>query len=142
MNTAEVAEALGTTPRTLRQFLRSPASTFVAVGSGARYDFTKADLPTLKKKFAEWNGSGKPKAKTTRPKTPKPRVSAEDKRAAKDQEVWAEEVEKNDGKPIVLEDMRDPRVRARVRSEAKAAEERLMLLLLSKGLHVTQLGDR
>jgi hypothetical protein len=44
MDTSEVAEKLGTTPRILRQFLRSPSSTFVAVGSGSRYDFTAKDL--------------------------------------------------------------------------------------------------
>lgn len=136
MNSAEVAEALGTTPKTLRAFLRSPSSTFVAVGSGARYEFTESDLPTLKKKFTEWKGSGKPKATTPKRKTPKPRVSAEDRRAIKDQEVWVEEG------PIKLDDLRDPRVRARVRAQADAAEERLALLLLSKGLHITQLGDR
>lgn len=136
MNSNEVAEIIGVDPRTLRAFLRSPSSTFVAVGSGARYEFKESDLPTIQKKFAEWKGSGKPKATTPKRKTPKPRVSAEDRRAIKDQEVWIEEG------TIKLEDMRDPRVRQRVLDEARAAEDRLMLLLQSKGLHVAQLGDR
>lgn len=136
MNSHEVAEALGTTPKTLRAFLRSPSSTFRAVGSGARYEFTEADLPTLKKKFAEWNGSGKPKATPPKRKTPKPRMAPETVRALRDQEVWEEE-----GK-VELEDIRNPHVRERVLTAAREAEDRLMLLLQSKGLHVTQLGDR
>lgn len=136
MNSTEVAEILGIDTRTFRTFLRSPSSTFRAVGSGARYDFKESDLPTLQKRFAEWKGSGKPKATTSKRKTPRPRVSAEDRRAVKDQEVWIEEG------PIKLEDMRDPKVRARVLAEAKAAEDRLMLDLMAKGLHVAQLGDR
>jgi hypothetical protein len=47
--------------------------------------------------------------------------------------VWFEEG------PIRIEDIRDPRVRARVKRDAQAAEMRLMLLLLAKGMHVTQL---
>lgn len=137
MNTAEVAEKLGTTPRILRQFLRHPSSTFVAVGSGARYDFRSSDLATLKKRFTQWQESGKPKQVTPkRSKPQKVRKSAEETRAARDLQVWEEE-----GR-VVLEDIRDPRVRARVKADAKAAEDRLMMLLLSKGMHVTQLGDR
>ena len=138
MDTAEVAEKLGTTPRTLRQFLRSPMSTFVAVGSGARYDFTEKDIPTIAKRFAEWQGAGKPRpdegkrAKATAKKA-RPKVDVQRER---DEEAWAEEGS------VVLEDIRDPRVRARVKADARAAEDRLMMLLMSKQLHITQLGDR
>lgn len=136
MNTAEVADKLGTTPRILRQFLRHPSSTFVAVGSGSRYDFRSSDLPMLEKRFNEWQGSGKPKASTPKRKTTKVRKSPDEVRAARDREVWEEEG------PVQLEDIRDPRVRARVRADAKAAEDRLMMLLMSKGRHVTQMGDQ
>ena len=54
MDTKDVAQRIGTTPRTLRQFLRSAYSTFVPVGSGARYDFTERELPTISKRFREW----------------------------------------------------------------------------------------
>jgi hypothetical protein len=140
MDTTEVADLIGTTPRTLRQFLRSPMSTFVAVGSGARYDFSSNDVPTLKRRFTEWQGAGKPrpdsekksKAKATgngsRPKA--------DVQRERDEAEWAEEG------PVVLADIRDPRVRARVKAAAQAAEDRLMLRLMAAGLHITQLGDR
>ena len=133
MDTSEVAEKLGTTPRILRQFLRSPSSTFVAVGSGARYDFTSKDLDTLIKRFADWQGAGKPKPETAKKiKSPKgTNVSAEPSK--KDEAVWSEEG------PVRIDDIRDPRVRARVKRDAQAAEMRLMLLLLAKGMHVTQL---
>lgn len=137
MDTAEVADKLGTTPRVLRQFLRSPMSTYVAVGSGARYEFTERDLPTIAKRFAEWQGAGKPRpdeAKRTKaPAKAKPKADVQRER---DEAEWAEEGS------VVLEDIRDPRVRARVKQDARAAEDRLMLLLLSKNLHITQLGDR
>lgn len=133
MNTTEVAAHLGTTPRTLRQFLRSNSSTFVAVGSGSRYEFDTGELPTLEKRFREWSGKGTPTRK--RPKAAvlvQQRTS--DTRASRDAEVWADEG------PIVLEDIRDPRVRAAVRAEAKRQEDHLNLLLMRAGLHITQTG--
>lgn len=137
MDTAEVADKIGTTPRTLRQFLRSPMSTFVAVGSGARYDFTEKDLPTIKKRFAEWQGAGKPRPEESKRAKPsgksRPKI---DMQRERDEQEWAEEG------VVVLEDIRDPRVRARVKRDAQAAEDRLMMLLLSANLHITQLGDR
>ncbi|WP_431905594.1 sigma factor-like helix-turn-helix DNA-binding protein [Micromonospora carbonacea] len=141
MNSHEVAEALGTTPKTLRAFLRSPSSTFRAVGSGARYEFTAADLPTLRKRFAEWSKSGKPKA-TTPKRRPGPHAfcahpqtlsgNTACKQRKRDEGVWAE-----DG-PVVLEDLADPDVRAKVRRIAAEQEARLELRLLAAGLHITQ----
>jgi hypothetical protein len=113
-------------------------STFVAVGSGARYDFTSKDLPTLERRFTEWQGAGKPRpdsAKKAKPKSDKPRAKVDVQRE-RDEAEWAEEG------PVVLEDIRDPRVRARVKLNAKACEDRLMMLLMAKKLHITQLGDR
>lgn len=131
MDTTEVATHLGTTPRTFRQFLRSPMSTYQAVGSGARYDFTERDLPTITKRFAEWQGAGKPKPASATP-TPATRKPKADKDREKDAVVWAEEG------PIVIADIRDPRVRARVKAAAQAAEDRLAVLLMAKGMHVAQ----
>lgn len=139
MDTTEVAGVIGTTPRILRQFLRSPMSTFVAVGSGARYDFTDKDLSTLKRRFSEWQGAGKPRpdsAKKAKPKADaKPRAKADVQRE-RDLAEWAEEG------PVSLDDIRDPKVRARVKANARAAEDRLELRLMATGLHITQLGDR
>ena len=137
MDTAEVAAQLGTTARTLRVFLRSAHSTFIPVGSGARYDFTDREIPTLKKRFAEWQKAGKPRpasaAKTDPKPTTKSKVSAKDKR---DQQVWSEEGD------VKIPDIRDPKVRARALADARAAEDRLMLRLMAAGLHITQLGDK
>jgi len=139
MDTAQVATELGTTARTLRVFLRSSHSTFVPVGSGARYEFTDRELPTLRKRFAEWQKAGKPRppavpAKGETKERMKPRkLTTREKR---DQVVWAEEGD------IKLPDIRDPRVRARALADARAAEDRLMLRLMAVGLHITQLGDQ
>lgn len=138
MDTAEVAAHLGTTPRTLRVFLRSAHSTFVPVGSGARYDFTDREIPTLQKRFAEWQKAGKPRPAAPTKSEPKTRgtrskLSAKEKR---DQQVWAEEGD------IKIPDIRDPKVRARALADARAAEDRLMLRLMAVNLHITQLGDK
>src|SRR5262245_37149638 len=90
MDTSEVAAQLGTTPRTLRVFLRSQHSTFVPVGSGARYDFTDREIPMLEKRFAEWQKAGKPRPAA--PKTEaKPARSQLTDREKRDRRVWAEE---------------------------------------------------
>jgi len=138
MDTSEVAQILGTTARTLRVFLRSTHSTFVPVGSGARYDFTEREVETLKKRFEGWQSAGKPRpstkseAKATPANQPR-KLTAREKR---DRQVWAEEGE------VKIPDIRDPRVRARALADAAAAEERLMLRLMAAGMHITQLGDK
>lgn len=54
ITTAELATALETTPRTLRKFLRSDASGVDSVGKGSRYTIEKAQVRSLKAKFAKW----------------------------------------------------------------------------------------
>lgn len=58
----QVATRIGTDAKTLRKFFRSPASTIEAVGQGGRYEFDKADLPTIEKEFAEWSAQQKTRA--------------------------------------------------------------------------------
>lgn len=138
MDTTQVAELLGTTSRILRVFLRSPFSTFVPVGSGSRYEFTDREIPTLKKRFAEWQSEGKPRPSQANKVPAAPRKPTADEtrlRRIADEQVWAEEGE------VELPDIRDPRIRARALADARAAEDRLMLRLLAVGLHLTQLGD-
>ena len=136
MDTSEVAPLLGTTPRVFRQFLRSGYSTFASVGSGSRYDFTEKDIPTLQRRFSEWKGDGKPRpANERKPRVPQAKT-AKDAQRTLDMKVWAEEGN------VVIEDIRDPRVRARVIADAQAAEDRLMQRLIAAGVHVYQLGDR
>ncbi|MFC3964060.1 hypothetical protein [Nocardia jiangsuensis] len=53
LTTKQVAEALGTDPKTLRVFLRASAD-YTAVGSGKRYAFTSKDVGPMKTRFAKW----------------------------------------------------------------------------------------
>ncbi len=127
MNTSAVASQLGTNPKTLRRFLRSEQSTFVAVGSGARYDFTSADVAAMRPRFAAW--SGRPAPATTVITTP---AVVRDDQAARDRAVWEEEG------PVVIPDIRKPAVLRAVRKRAREQEARLNELLLAAGLHITQ----
>jgi hypothetical protein len=134
MDTAAVAAQLNTTPRRLRQFLRSEGSTFAAVGSGARYDFTESDIPTLNARFHTWNGT-----KSTRV-VHVPIRTVVDLPDERDRAVWDEELAENG--PIVIPDIRAPGVRAQVRRVAAAQERRLNARLLAAGLHITQMRVR
>jgi hypothetical protein len=142
MDTTETAAKLGTTPRILRQFLRSTYSTFVAVGSGSRYDFTDSDLPMLTRRFDEWKSGArvtkrKPRgSKATTPVTTATPSTAPRLPSKRDRTVWEEEGE------VIIEDIRRPEIRARIKRDAQRAEDRLMMILMSKGLHISQLGDR
>lgn len=51
LSTSDLATALDTAPKTLRQFLRSRE---VGVGSGARYSFTDDQVDTLREEFNTW----------------------------------------------------------------------------------------
>ncbi|ORI17040.1 hypothetical protein [Rhodococcus sp. 1168] len=53
LTTREVAEAMGTTPRELRVFLRA-SKDYEACGAGARYTFVAGDLAGMKAKFMTW----------------------------------------------------------------------------------------
>lgn len=53
LTTRQVAEALGTDPKTLRVFLRA-SDDYQAVGAGSRYSFTPKDVGPMKTRFAKW----------------------------------------------------------------------------------------
>jgi hypothetical protein len=131
MDTKQAAVKLGTTPKRLRQFLRHRTSTYTAVGSTSRYEFQDTDLPELERRFRRW-ADGKvmptPKAEIMQAKA----TSREDR----DRGVWAEEAAA--GKRVVLDDLRNPSVRARVRAIAAAQEARLNQRLLAAGVHISQ----
>lgn len=57
LNTAEVAEAFGTDPRTLRKFLRSAQGTDSKVGKGARWALRATEVTKLRKRFADWDAA-------------------------------------------------------------------------------------
>ena len=54
ITTKAAAEAVGTTPRQLRVFLRA-SEKYENVGAGGRYAFTSADLGPMKKEFDAWS---------------------------------------------------------------------------------------
>jgi hypothetical protein len=51
LTTRDMAERLGTDPKTLRMFLRASS---LGVGSGTRYSFVAKDVAPLKAKFTKW----------------------------------------------------------------------------------------
>ncbi|AHC28064.1 MULTISPECIES: hypothetical protein [Mycobacteriaceae] len=53
LTTREVAETVGTGPKTLSVFLRA-SKDYEVVGSGSRYAFTAKDITPMKKRFAKW----------------------------------------------------------------------------------------
>lgn len=131
MDSKEVAALLGTTTRILRRFLRSPQSTFSAVGSGARYDFNDSDIPTLRKRFIEWSGV-KVDPELPAEHVERPTTTQDDR----DVQVWSEEG------PVVLPDIRDPRILAQVRAAEAERVARLEERLMAAGLHISQWADR
>jgi hypothetical protein len=134
MDTRTIATALNTEPKILRRFLRDPRSTFSAVGSGARYVFTDADLPELARRFEDWSGTKLAQRPTVVRTVPV--VSQEEM----DAEVWAKEEEEHG--PVVMADLRDPRIRARVQRVAADQIRRLDEMLMAAGLHLSQQNMR
>jgi hypothetical protein len=139
MDSSTAAAKIGTTPKVLRRFLRSSASSFRAVGSGARYDFRESDIDRLRKEFNAWS-SGRcevptVKAKESRRGGKRTKISREDR----DRAVWAEEDQQRGG-PLILPNINDPRVRAAVRAEAIRQEAVLAERLMAVGLHISQPG--
>lgn len=112
LSTREVAAELSTSPKVLRQFLRQD-DTFGGVGSGARYAFTRRDLPRLKKRFEDWKGN---RAFTT---------------TSKDHEGQP-------GLPVDVLRRNDRETRAIVRAQAEARVDRLEAMLKERGLHISQ----
>lgn len=130
IDTKTVATALGTEPKILRRFLRDPKSTYAAVGSGSRYNFTENDLPELTRRFQEWSGN-----KAARPVVVRV-PQDENTQREKDIAVWEEEG------PVAMADIRDPRVRRRVKDIAAAQMARLDERLMAVGLHISQMRYR
>lgn len=81
LTTREVADRVGTEPRTLRRFLRANDR---GVGAGSRYEFGPDDVADLKKRFTEWQKAddAKREAKDA-PATPKAKVDPKPKPAPK-----------------------------------------------------------
>jgi len=140
LDTKTIANRLQTEPRILRRFLRDPKSTFTAVGSGSRYVFTETDIPELERRFSDWMGN-RPAA--TRPATPAILRQCDEAAAQrlKDEAVWADE-DRDRGGPLVMADIRDPRVRKAVQSKARLWDARLEERLMAAGLHISQMPDR
>lgn len=127
VNTTDAAKRLGTDPKTLRRFLRWKKSTYEAVGSTGRYEFADTAIPELQKRFDKWYAS----------KTAAKRPVDDAQTSATPAEAVHDPADR-----IVLEDIRDPRVRERVRAVQRSQEARLDERLLAAGLHITQRGSK
>jgi len=137
MDTKQAATAIGTEARVLRRFLRDPKSKHSTVGSGSRYDFKEEQLADLKREFMSWQ-QAKPAA-VRAPRDP------DAKQREIDEAVWAEEAAARANRglgPIVMGDLRDRNVLARVRRVAAAREDRLNERLMAAGLHISQMNRR
>lgn len=133
MDTKAVATLLGTETRILRRFLRDPRSTFKAVGSGSRYEFTEADIPEVERRFNDWLGTKQANRPTVVLKSVADTIESQ---REKDRAVWEEEG------PVFLPDLRDPKVLAQVRRKAKTWDDRLQERLMAAGLHISQMQGR
>ncbi len=54
LSTKELADELGTDPKTLRKFLRTEESGVNPVGQGRRYAIEKRQLRSIQKRYAQW----------------------------------------------------------------------------------------
>jgi hypothetical protein len=81
LTTRQVADKIGTDPKTLRQFLRA-SNDYEAVGSGGRYEFALKDVGPMKTRFAKWSKereaarAAKAEAKVAASKSDTPEVVA------------------------------------------------------------------
>jgi predicted transcriptional regulator len=129
LTTRQVAEELGTTPKTLRTFLRKD-DTFGGVGSGSRYSFDKKDLPRLKKRFQEWvSGTGNYEGD-------KPKGAIVNGKA-----YIKGEGEKGMDKSILTKKLNKAE-RDEIRRKAAARVDRLEAALKSRNLHISQMKRR
>lgn len=96
LSAKEAAIQLGTTPRTLRKFLRSKQSPIDPVGQGNRYEFDTSDLKKMKKSFVAWSNGSKPKPEKVSSDIPREIASIE---AEEDLEVEDE---------VDLDDLEEP----------------------------------
>ena len=100
----QVAALLNTDAKTLRQFLRSPASTTEAVGSGGRYEFLESQVDTIRNEFAAWSEA---KATRTRTKSEGGSTSRKRKERVIAEEEIAPEIEDLEDELDELEDFDD-----------------------------------
>lgn len=62
LNAKDIAARLDTDTRTLRKFLRSPASGIDPVGKGGRYNIEAKAMRSLTTRFAAWDANRRPAA--------------------------------------------------------------------------------
>lgn len=118
LTSREVAELVGTDPKTLRRFLRDPKSTFVAAGQGGRYSFVKKDIAGLKKRFTAWsNAEAKARAN---------REASKANKAAKAKPAVAGKGDAPAAPQFTSHDLAEQRI------------DRLELNLRARGMHISQ----
>lgn len=134
----EVADQVGTDPKTLRRFLRADV-TYNNPGSGGRYVFKESDVPTIKKRFDAWCKNNPPRGTTNGAIQTKPvkvrKVRVRDTEC-KTVEEAAEHPE------LAYEGIIPPRLSQAERVAANARVDRLEAALKARGLHISQINDR
>jgi predicted site-specific integrase-resolvase len=134
VNAHQAAEKIGTDARTLRRFLRSPKSTFKAVGSRGRYEFEDNDIPVLRKKFAEWRMGISPSSE---------KPEQEDFPMTKERQALIAAMSNNKEKlpKSVLNGRLTRQTREQRDALSRARVERLEAALLLAGKHISQRKD-
>lgn len=92
----QVATLLNIEAKTLRQFLRSSASTDEPVGSGGRYEFTEEDVPRIKTEFEKWRAEHAARGSKRGPKGSGKKAAAEVEEIEEVEEVEELEIEELD----------------------------------------------
>ena len=126
LNTTDVASKLETSAKVLRRFLRQDP-TYNNAGAGGRYTFETRDIPTLKKRFNEWESKNANRPRGAKVNS-KRRLSKGDNRS---DVVSVEKIRS-----------RNPRDRAAIRAAAEARVDRLEEMLKASGLHISQIKER
>lgn len=85
---AELAQAIGTDPKTVRKFLRSPEGLDRKVGKGHRWAIEAKQVRSLKARFVKWEAARQAAIAEARAAR-----AAEAQKAADDAEVTDDEVE-------------------------------------------------
>lgn len=123
VNTREVAEQFETTPKVLRQFLRADEN-YANAGSGGTYDFKKAELKVMRKRFDAWLTEKEKNTVTRRPR-----------------KTTYKKGDSPGLDPAILLD-NSPAARAAKRKIAEERVDNLEMMLKSRNNHISQMRER
>lgn len=135
MNANEIARELGTDAKKLRQFFRQD-SNYQNSESGAKYEFDRQHIPTMRRRFEEWVSAKASRVAAVRA----PRVESTVKKSKKPATPKA-----NNDTPLDVEILYMPLTRterARRDELSRARVDRLEQRLMESGNHISQLKNR